>query len=115
MAQYNLVRAMSEESRPGCEEDENAFSDDQNLLEKSIIPQIQKPFHRKHLKPIAFHSLCFCLNLVILVSTLRWARSDCPFGVYGPELVYSLCHHQPSDIIQLMTMSGSTSTRSYRL
>lgn len=115
MAQYTLISEKLDESAPGREDEESAFSGDEHLLEKSTLPQIQRPFCRQYLRSIVFHSLCFSLNLVILVSILRWARKNCPFGVHGPDLVYSEHYHQPSDSIQLMTILRSTSTRSYRL
>lgn len=98
MAHYTIVK---DESAQGYDDHESTISNEDLLLEKSIKSQIQKSFYRRHSRPILLHSLCFSLNLLFLISILRWATRDCPYGIYGPDLVYSEHDNQLSNTLEL--------------
>ena len=90
MAEYSLVR--DEPEGYGMRyNDEGTNSFDNNLLLGKVWPhQAKKTLHRRHhLIPIILHSVFFCFNLMFCFAIWRWAGKDFPYGIHGPDLVYS--------------------------
>ena len=90
MAHYTLVAQGAEiPSEKYHEHDSGRASDNDPFLEKNLQFLQQKPFIRRHSKSVILHSMLCIVNVLLCLGVLKWARKDCPFSVYGPNLVYS--------------------------
>lgn len=90
MAHYTLVAQGAESpSEQYHGNDSGDASDNDPFLEKNLQLLQQKPFIRRHFKSVILHSVLCIFNVLLCLGVLKWAQKDCPFGVYGPNLVYS--------------------------
>ena len=89
MAHYMLVAEGSESPSKQFQDDDSGASDNDSFLEKNLPLQPLKPFYHQHCRPIVLHSVLLTINLMIGLAIWHWASKQCPFGVYGPGLVYS--------------------------
>ena len=102
MAHYRLSTESSERQNKQDDDQDSSAADNETLLEKHLLLQAQEPFHRRHFKIIVLHSLFCTFNLVLYIAIWHLASKDCPFGVYGPGLVYSMFITQ--EIISNLTL-----------
>ena len=102
MVQYAPL-AQGSESPNTQEIDHNNSATEYDLfLEKFLRLPPQKPLYRQHFKCIVIHLTLCALNFLSCLAVWSWSAKDCPFGVYGPNLVYSKLKYQKR-ISKLMT------------
>lgn len=89
MAHYTLLAESSETPNKRYDDHDSSASDRHIFLEKDLPVRTQKSFYRQHFKSIIFHSVFCTFNLLFCFAIWHWAEEGCPFGVYGPGLVYS--------------------------
>lgn len=90
MALYTLVEQGAKSPfEKYHEHDSGDASDNDPFLERNVQFLQQKPFIRRHLRSVILHSILCVVNVLLCLGVLKWARNDCPFSVYGPNLVYS--------------------------
>ena len=90
MAHYTLMaQGAKSPSEQYHERDSDDASDNYPFLEKNLQFLQQKPFIRRHFKSVILHSILCIVNVLLCLGVLKWAQKDCPFGVHGPNLVYS--------------------------
>ena len=114
MAHYTLLAEGSEGSSKQYDDYDSSTPDNDFFLEKNKTLQPQKPFYSRHIRPIALHSVLFTINLVMGFVIWYWARNRCPFGVYGPGLVYSKFIHL-REAVAKKNFLHSTSSRRYSI
>lgn len=90
MAHYKLLTEGSESQSKQDNDQDSSAADNDPFLEKHLLLQAQEPFHRRHFKIIVLQSLFCTFNLVLFIAIWHLTRLDCPFGIYGPGLVYSM-------------------------
>lgn len=86
---YALLAEGSEGPGKQYDDHDSSASDSDPFLEKNTPLQPHQPFYRRYLRSIVLHTALCTFNLVFCLVIWHWARKDCPFGVYGPGLVYS--------------------------
>ena len=91
MAQYSRLRESTDIPSRTYDDHDSGSSVCENdiFLEKSALPSSQKPFRRLNLSWIIVHTLLIASYLAFFLATWGWTRPECPYGVYGPGLVYS--------------------------
>ncbi|KAF6229662.1 hypothetical protein HO173_011308 [Letharia columbiana] len=89
MAHYTILAEDSESSSKQYDDRDSSVSDNDRFLEKDLPLRPQQPFYRRHFKSTVFHSVLCTFNLLFCLAIWQWPRNHCPFGVYGPSLVYT--------------------------
>jgi len=104
MAQYcQLPKGLDVLYKPyddqhGSDIDRSSSSEDDLFLEKSQAIQTKRQVHRCHYKSIVVHLLLLTCNLTFCLGVWHWFTQDCPYGAYGPDLIYSRHFHPPGSM-----------------
>jgi hypothetical protein len=95
MSQYAPLPGRGASYKPYDDDDSSnirrsSSSEDDIFCEKIKELQIKQPFYRRHYRSILTHILLVIFNLALCLGVWQWSKQDCPYGVYGPELTYSI-------------------------
>lgn len=89
MAHYTLLTEGSDRLSKQDNDHHSCASESDLFLENDLPLRPQKPFYHQCFRSIVLHSILCAFNLIFCLAIWYWARKDCPFGVYGPSLVYT--------------------------
>lgn len=94
MAAYTPLSKTSSWTDKPNDDSDGRWTDSDSFLEQSQQLQPRQSFYQRNWKSITFLCLTLISNIGTLLTAWHWARLGCPYGVYGPDLVYS--EYRPS-------------------